>query len=421
MTKKYINNLETKHIELHFDKEEYQQLTAEQKKELKSGYLFSRYITAWVSRSTKNHYNAIRIAEKLGFTEEEKQGEKLSFEEELKIKTEKAERRADKYEYKSEKAGKEAEDLQSSFNSHHGDISFFTQPNINSSSGRAFTRKRERIFNNYKQGFEEYRKSEYFKEKAQNAKDTANMEQFKDPVYLNNRIKECNSIIRKLEKNIVCYEDVIYKKENNQNDKLYDFYQNKSITEIEEYLNETLEKMEYQIDKLAYLTNAMEKLNEQLKELGRKIYSKDDVKVGYLIKIRGKWAKVLKANPKTVRGDYLEEHLKGCYCLYSYAEIQEVKIPEGWTEEANETKNPFKIGDIVTRSNISGNIVLHAYQVIKTTKKTITIQEINIQNNKPIKNNFISDKQKRKTVKQDRQNNSVVNDNGDWYLYKYTV
>ena len=125
MGKKYINNLETGHIELHFDKEEYNQLTTEQKKLLKSGYLFSRYITAWASRSTKNHYRAIQIAEQLGFTEEEKQGERLSFEEELQIKTEKAERRADKYEYKAEKAIKEAEDLQSSFNSYHGDISFW--------------------------------------------------------------------------------------------------------------------------------------------------------------------------------------------------------------------------------------------------------------------------------------------------------
>ena len=83
MSKKYINNLETGHIELHFDKADYQALSAEQKKEIKGAYLWSRYASAWVSRSTKNHYSALKVAEKLGFTAEEKQGERLSFAEEM--------------------------------------------------------------------------------------------------------------------------------------------------------------------------------------------------------------------------------------------------------------------------------------------------------------------------------------------------
>lgn len=414
MSKKYINNLETGHIELHFEKSEYQALSAEQKKEIKGAYLWSRYASAWVSRSTKNHYSALRVAEKLGFTAEEKQGERLSFAEEMEIKAAKAEHRADRYEYKAGKAEQTAERLQSGINSMHGDNSFFTQPNINTSAGRAFTRRRERMFARFDSGMEEYRKSEYYKDRAETARQTASMSQLKDPVYLDNRIKEQNSTIKKLQSNIVNYENKLYRIEQGEELKNYEG----EILTAEQYQNwidETLSKLEYEIDKLAYFENALEEIGKT-----RKLYSKEDIKPGYLIKVRGRWAKVEKANPKTVQGDYLEAHLKGCYCLYPYAEIQNMKIPEDWKLEQSKTENPFNIGDIVVRNNIGGDRIIHAYQVVKISAKTITIQEIQVINNQPIKDNFISDKQQRKTVKQDRQNNFVVND-GSWYLYQYTA
>ena len=83
MTKNYIKNLETGKIELHFSKPEYQALSDELKKEIKSSYLFSGIAKAWVSRGIHNQYRAIQTAIKLGFTEEEKQGERLTFAEQL--------------------------------------------------------------------------------------------------------------------------------------------------------------------------------------------------------------------------------------------------------------------------------------------------------------------------------------------------
>ena len=62
---KIIKNQETQKIELHFEKSEYMAMSEEQKKDLKSAFLWSRYAGAWVSRSTSNHYWALRIAEKL--------------------------------------------------------------------------------------------------------------------------------------------------------------------------------------------------------------------------------------------------------------------------------------------------------------------------------------------------------------------
>lgn len=390
MAKKYINNLETGKIELHFEKEEYLRLQEEQKKELRGAYLFSGSAKAWVSRSKNNHYSAIRVAIKLGFTEEEIQGERLSYEEELNRKSQKAEKRVERYEQYSHNAEKRAENLQSEFNKHRGDIAFLTQPIIRGHAGsEAFAKRRNAIMDRYNKGYEEYRKSDYFKDRAKTAQATADKIQLKNKVYLSNRINECESNIRRLERNIIAAEE-------KGNEKA-----------IENYLSE----MEYQIDKKAFMENCLDELGGT--------FSKEDLKEGYLILIRHGWAKVKKLNPKTVTCEYIEHPLNGWEHKAEYAEIKKIKVPKNYTEVKKEIENPFLINDLVVSYNVARNRIIEAYQVMKTTSKTVTIQEVEIKENKPILNSFKGNKQERKTVKQDRQGNFVLN-NDSWYLYKWT-
>jgi hypothetical protein len=194
----YILNRETGKIELHFDKAEYQALPEADKKLIKSNFLFSKYSSAWVSRAKEpNLYHAKQAAAKLGFTQEQRTGERLTFAEQV----ERAEARADRYEGYAQNADRRAEGLQKEFNSHRGDIAFFTQPIIAGHSGsQAFANRRQRIYDRYEKGFEEYKQIEYFRDRAAIAQETADMKKFKNPVYLNNRIKECKANIRKMER-----------------------------------------------------------------------------------------------------------------------------------------------------------------------------------------------------------------------------
>ena len=422
MTKNYIKNMETGKIELHFSKQEYQALSDELKKEIQSSYLFSGTAKAWVSRGIHNQYRAIQTAKKLGFTEEEKTGERLTFAEQLERKQEKAEHRADRYDQYALNANNRAKSLQSELESHRGDIAFFTQPIIAGHSGsQAFGNRRQRIYDRYHKGFEEYKKSEYFQEKAETARQTADNNQVKSPIYLNNRIGECQKVIRKLEKNIEYYEDILNKKANNEG--VSSFYENKTEEQVQGYLDETIDKLEYEIDKLGYFENCMEQIKNKLEEDGRKLYTKADLKPGYLFQNYryNCWAKVIRVNPKTITATFIEHPLTGHDASCPYAEIKEVKIPEDWKDEKGQkTENPFKVGDIVGSYSISGNVLIRAFQVIKLTEKTVTIRRIEVIDHKPIIDNFISEKQERKSVKKDRQGNTVVN-NGDWYLYKYTA
>ena len=421
MTKNYIKNLETGKIELHFSKSDYLALSDELKKEIKRSYLFSGASNAWVSRSIHNQWAAIDLAKKLGFTEEEKQGERLTYAEQLERKQEKAEHRAERYDQYAVNANNRAKSLQSELESHHGDNSFFTQPIIAGHAGsQAFGNRRQRIYDRYHKGFEEYKKSEYFAEKAETARMTADATQLKSPIYLNNRIEECEKRIRKLEKNVTYYEDILIKKNNNE--AVSSFYDDKTVEQIQGYLDETIDKLEYEIDKLGYFQNCMEETRIKLEEVGRKLYTKADLKPGYLFQSRHKcWAKVNRVNTKTITATYIEHPLTGMDASCPYAEIKEVKIPEDWKDEKEvKAENPFKIGDIVVSKYPADDRIYKAFQVVKMTDKTVTIQRIEVKESKPIQNNFISDKQERKSVKKDRQGNTVIN-NDSWYLYKYSA
>ena len=139
----FIRNKETGKLELHFEKSTYDALTGEQRKDIKSNFLWGRNSGCWISRAKEpNLYHAIRCATSIGLTDAGSIGERLSFAEQQQRKAERAERRADRFEYASEQAEKRGEQLQKPINDMHGDIAFFTQPNINTSAGRAMPKYR---------------------------------------------------------------------------------------------------------------------------------------------------------------------------------------------------------------------------------------------------------------------------------------
>lgn len=382
----YTLNLKTGRIQLHIKKHEYENLAQDQRKEIRKYFIFSKYENAWVSKSSKNHYMAIIIANKLGFTEQVTKEKKIPYEEELKIKAEKAEIKALRYEQYSDAANEKAKSLQSEFNKFRGDIAFLTQPIIKGHAGsQTFSNYRQRILNRYNKGFEEYRKSEYFKEKAILALNSVKMTKLKDRVYLYKRIEECKKIIKR-------YKEQIENKPNIKEELIKDF--------------------EYHVDKLAFLQNCLD-------EIGGIKYDKNNIKPGYLIRIRKSWAKVERVNIKTVTATFIGESLKNISCMPTYAEINEILIPENWNK--NDIQNPFDVNDILIKNSITGTYIISAYQVLKVTEKTVTLQKIEISNNnKPVLNKFINDSIIVKNIRITEDNDYVVYF-GNWCHYKYAA
>lgn len=357
----YIFNLETTKIELHFEKAEYDALSAEQKQELKSSFLWSNRGKCWVSRAKEpNLWRAKEVAKKLGFTEEQREGERLSFAEQIERQSERAEARADRLEGYAENAENRAEQLQSELNSKSGDIAFFTQPNINSAGGRAFTRRREKIFERYEKGFDEYRKSEYFRSRAADARATAEQTKYSDPAYLNRRIKECKSEIAKRNKNALHYEELLQALENGEAKRKYD---GSPLTadEVQEWYDHELELIEVAIDKQGYLEN-------KLDEIGGVKFSRDNIKVGYLVKIQKMGiVKVLGTGSQNIT--YLTS--SGFSLKAAYAEIVEIIKAEEQKKEAH----PFKVGEKYKAQLFEGGKRVEAvYEIVKATNATIQLK-----------------------------------------------
>jgi hypothetical protein len=408
---KYILNQETQKIELHFAKAEYMALSEEQKKEIKSHFLWSGKAGAWVSRSIHYHYRAVQIAEKLGLENGGKEGERLSYAEELERKSEKAERRAERYEQYSENAEKRAENLQSEFNRLRKDWSWLTQPIIPGHAGsRAFGNHKAKVMARYEKGFEEYEKSDYYKERAATARATADNAKLKDRVYLHNRIKEQNSILKKLQESIVAAENNLYKLQQGEEVKAWDG----SLLTVEgqeERIERTLEKYEWEHDKLEFFEKCLD-------ELGGIQFSKDNIKVGYIVNMK-RWGRceILSAGPVNVTFKILDGGASGGVLTETYAAIVEIIQAK---EKTAKVENPFKVGDILCKyyGMESRNGVYKAFQIVKITATGIKIQQIAVENRKPVPDRFIGEPTQKKVTKSKCSDWVGISDDG-WRLDKY--
>ena len=364
MTRNYIFNLETLKIELHFEKSEYQNMSDTQKAKLKSAFLWSNARGAWVSRCKEpNLWNAKRIARELGFDGEERTGERLTFAEQLDRKAERAEARADRMEEYAANAQKRGEALQKPLNDMHGDIAFFTQININTSSGRAFTNYRNKLYARYDKGFDEYRKSEYFQARAAAARATADMKQLSDVAFLDRRIKECKKEIKKRFENVDLYQSHLDRIENGEILKRYDGTDMEK-SYVEDVISHELEMIEAAMDKQMFYQNAFD-MN------GGGKFSRDNIKVGYKVKIKP-WGlcEVVSVGKVNIGYKVLSAGL-GTVLTGAYAEIAEIVE----ASEAAKEVHPFKEGETFTVPVWEGmRYVQKEFRIIKVTESTVKLQ-----------------------------------------------
>lgn len=303
----FILNKETGKLELHFEKSAYDALTTEQKSSIKSNFLWGRRSGCWISRAKEpNLYWARQVAKKIGLEDAGATGERLSFAEQQARKQERAERRADRYEEYAEAAEKNAERLQEPINARRGDIAFFTQPNIDSSAGRAFARRREKMFAAYDKGFEEFRRSEYWKERAATARVTAGGKGMQDKGFIQRRIAERESGIRKVGGRIKEYEGYVAALEAGETLRnKYGWAVNTTKEKLQEQIDADTDRLEVLLDELGYYQEALEKL-------GGVTFGRGNLTKGDLIYI-SRWnepVRFVRGGPKNFTYEFTVPHMK---------------------------------------------------------------------------------------------------------------
>ena len=362
----YIINKETGKLELHFDKADYLALPDNDKKEIKSNFLFSRKTNAWVSRAKfPNLYRAELVAKKLNLMNGGKVGETLSFAEQMERKAERAEARVERYDARSSNAAMRGEALQKPINDMHGDISFFTQPNINTSAGRAFTNKRNRMFSAFEKGFEEFKKSEYYAECAAVARQTAADTKPTNKGFCDRRIKDAEKTYRAQKKNVESYNNYLKRIDSGEEIKRY----NGDILtreDVENWIETAEEIMDQAISKITYY-------KECLDNLGGVQFSKDNIKVGYDVELN-RWGKcrVVGTGKVNITYQIMEGGASGCMGKAAYAEINKIVS----TDIEDVPKHPFEVGEEYTVDE--WNSETHKYEPKKYTVTKITDQRVTL-------------------------------------------
>lgn len=300
MNGSFIRNLESGKVELHFSKADYMALTDEQKGTIKSACLFSGRSGCWVSRaSLPNDWRAVQVATALGLIDEGQTGERLTFAEQQARIVEKAEARAERMETHAENAERRSNAAfeRADLREEKSGIPFGQPILVGHHSEGKHRRAIERADNAMRKSIEESDKAKYFTGRAENARYTASQAQMQDKRYLQNRIDENTAQIRDCDRRM-----------NGQG-----WIGDGQPSEEYKARLATL-KAEYQ-EKLDYFQAAMD-------ALGGVAYSAANVKPGDMIKIRGQWEIVVKANPKTVASScgVLPWPLK-----HVWAEVQEHK------------------------------------------------------------------------------------------------
>lgn len=369
----YQANRETGKLELIFDKSEYLALSDEQKREIKGNFLFSRSIGGWVSRCKfPNLYRAEEIARKLGAENRGKTGEALTFAEQQERKAERAEARAERMDGRSGRAAAEAERLQKPINDMHGDIAFFTQPNVNTSAGRAFTNRRNKMFAAYERGFEEFKKSEYYAERAEIARRTAaEATAPTDKGFCERRIADAEKTIRAQQRNLAEYREALDKL--NGGEEMPYYYRDTPHEKLENWIEQTEEIIENAISKAIYYREALE-------ALGGVQFSRENVKPGYLVELSKSWkgvVKVVSCGPKNITytdaDDAPPPHF---YLKASYGEIKRIVKAEPEQVE----RHPFKVGDTFTVELWNSDTCKREktpVEIVKATDKSVTVKNLN--------------------------------------------
>lgn len=219
------------------------------------------------------------------------------------------------------------------------------------------------MFAAFDRGFDEYRKSEYYRERAEIARSTADMKELKDRGFIMRRIRECESAIRKLKKAVEHNEQIKSRVDSGTPVKRFD---GTPVTPdiANDWLEDSLDKLEAQLDKLGYYQDALD-------ALGGVPYSQDNIKPGYIVNVkRFGNCRVVSTGPKNIT---YQTGVDGVPLTASYAEIRSVVRAEEKPAEAQ----PFKVGEVFTCSRWNrekGDVDKLEFRIIRATDKSVTIQ-----------------------------------------------
>ena len=154
-----------------------------------------------------------------------------------------------------------------------------------------------------------------------------------------------------------------------------------------------------------------------LDEIGGVPFSQENIKPGYIVNIR-RWGRceILSAGPVNVTYKILDGGAAGGVLTDPYAAIAELIA----VKEVPKVENPFREGEILCKHRPGDDSIYKAYQVVKVTATGVKIQEIAVEDGKPIPGQFTGEKAKQRKVVKSKFSDFVGVYDDDRQLHKYT-
>lgn len=197
----FVINKETEKLNIYTTKQFYKSLESDKQKVFKKYCLWSSRQECWVSKAkVANCVYLKAMLLEIGFVQGDAIGERLPFEEQVRIEKQKASMRAERAEIRAQKAKKRSDSLYNTASDMASVIPMGQPILIGHHSEKRDRNYRERIHNTMGKSIREQQKADYYKEKVEIAERTAKGTKYKNPRYLTNRIKECLAAIRRLER-----------------------------------------------------------------------------------------------------------------------------------------------------------------------------------------------------------------------------
>ena len=216
------------------------------------------------------------------------------------------------------------------------------------------------MFAAFDRGFEEFKKSEYYAQRAEVARRTANLENSKDKAFCDRRVKDARKNIKAIQKNLDQYHAMLECDGMGEQQKHFDGTPIERA-EIERWIEDAEERLESEISRLCYYQSCID-------DLGGVQFSKENIKPGYVVKIKHyNDCTVLRTGPKNI----IYRTPNGFDLTAAYSEILEIVK----AEETIKPKHPFKVGEEFTVSTLrAGAWVPDTWEVIKATATTVTLK-----------------------------------------------
>lgn len=302
----YTKNLETGRLELHFEKAHYQALPAEAKANLKRVCLWSGAAGAWVSRSTKSHWQAEALAKELGLTDAGAVGEKLTMAEKVEAVAERAEARAERADARADKADAESAARHKAADAIASFIPFGQPILVGHHSEKRHRRDLEKIDGHMRKAIDAGEKAKHYERRAETARETAEGKQYGNPAFLGRRIAEQEAELRGTQRRIaeVCDR------------------QHGTGPEVLDWLDRLEASAAETEDKLGFYRHCLEKCDLPT-------FSRETLKGKTAVKVRGQWYPIVKLNPKTVAVPNCcfptEESQRKYAFKYPYCEVQDAR------------------------------------------------------------------------------------------------